>query len=278
MTDTNTIPQFAIIVGAMKSGTTYLFSLLEQHPEIVACKVKEPEYFVIDYYKNNGLEDYYKLWDFDHGKHKYALEASTSYTKMPQFANAAENIKSSGINAKIIYMMRHPIERIRSQIQISRCFDWEVFDDKGKISNNAIAISKYHYQISEYYKRFPADQILLLSFEMFVDKPRATLQQVCEFLEIDNSFNFRLKDGNKHDGIIYFYQDTEVVRKIFGIHSYNDYLSYITQSENTFKKRLLVKYLTKIGRLKPSQIKPVEDEIWEDIERLRIKFGFSISS
>lgn len=45
----NNIPQFAIIIGSMKSCTTYLFSLLAQHPEISVCNIKEPEFFVRDY-------------------------------------------------------------------------------------------------------------------------------------------------------------------------------------------------------------------------------------
>jgi len=103
---TKPIPQFAIIVGAMKSGTTYLFSLLEQHPEVAGCKIKEPEYFVKNDYDNNAIEKYFKLWNFDYAKHKIAIEASTSYTKAPYFTSPAERIKQSGINTKFIYIMR----------------------------------------------------------------------------------------------------------------------------------------------------------------------------
>jgi hypothetical protein len=34
------------IIGAMKSGTTFLWSLLASHPSIYLCRPKEPSYFV----------------------------------------------------------------------------------------------------------------------------------------------------------------------------------------------------------------------------------------
>ena len=48
---------FALIIGAMKSGTTSLFHLLAQHPEIAAASVKEPNYFSSD-------DVYSKGWDW----------------------------------------------------------------------------------------------------------------------------------------------------------------------------------------------------------------------
>ncbi len=42
------INNFALIIGAMKCGTTSLFSYLAQHPEISACQPKEPDFFSYD--------------------------------------------------------------------------------------------------------------------------------------------------------------------------------------------------------------------------------------
>lgn len=273
----NKIPQFALIIGSMKSGTTYLFSLLAQHPEISACNIKEPEFFIRDYPNHKDITSYYNLWDFNLKQHKVALEASTSYTKLPRFPNAAEIIKSSGINTKFIYMMRHPVERIRSQIQMSRCFDWKVFDDEGNIHKDTIAISKYHFQISEYLKRFSSDKILLLSFEEFTKDPNAIIKKVCEFLEIDTSFKFSLEEGGKHTSTIYLYQNTFVTNKLYGISSYEEYINYITRNKYTVKNKFLIWYLTKKSKLKSSQKKLIKQELKEDIEKLKLDFGFDIS-
>ena len=271
------IPQFAFIIGSMKSGTTYLFSLLEQHPEVSACTIKEPEYFVVDYYKNKSIDEYFELYNFNHDKHKVAVEASTSYTKRPQFANAAETIEESGINAKFIYLMRDPVKRIESQIAMSRCFGWEVFDKDNKIHSNAFSISKYHYQISEYYKRFPAENILLLSFEKFTSDPMPVLKQVCEFLNIDSSFRFQLKKGSVHKSTTYLYQNTAIVKNIFGIHSYQEYLDFLGHHKNSFKGRFLIWYLSKISKLSAMQKRCLKEKLQEDMHKLKKEFGFDIS-
>ena len=44
----NVPDNFSIIIGAMKSGTTSLFEVLAQHPEICGAKKKEIDYFVKD--------------------------------------------------------------------------------------------------------------------------------------------------------------------------------------------------------------------------------------
>ena len=186
----NSIPQFALIIGSMKSGTSSLFSLLAQHPEVSPCVTKEPEFFVRDEKFNEGMNSYFRLWDFESSTHKVALEASTSYTKTPNFINAAERIKATGINVKFIYMMRHPVERIKSQIQMSRIKGWKYFNDDGTIHKNPLSFSKYHMQISKYYELFSPEQILLLSLEQFKENPESTLIQICKFLDINSSFTF----------------------------------------------------------------------------------------
>jgi hypothetical protein len=198
--------KFAIIIGAMKSGTSAIFSILKQHPEICACKIKEPEFFVNVNYKIDNLDEYKQLWEFDFSRHKYALEASTSYTKMPSFANAAERIKNSGIEAKFIYIMRNPIDRIESQLKMSMAENWEAYDSAGRIYPHIISVSRYFYQIHEYFKRFPANDILLLSFEEYVLSPERTIQKVSEFLELDSAFRFHFEKIQKHDGLQYAYK------------------------------------------------------------------------
>ena len=85
-----TIPDdgFVIIVGAMKAGTTSLFDYLKAHPAICPAMMKEPEYFT--HYQHHGfrarginIKQYSDLWQFDPSQHRYALEASTGYTKVP---------------------------------------------------------------------------------------------------------------------------------------------------------------------------------------------------
>lgn len=197
--------KFAIIAGAMKSGTSAVYSLLVQHPQICPCQIKEPQFFNKRDYRPEKLSEYYRLWDFDPEKYHYALEASTSYTKIPQFPNAAERIKESGIPARFIYIMRDPLERINSQIRMSKVEGWEIRNKNGEIAPHIIFISKYYLQISEYFKRFPKEDILLLSFEEFVEYPSRVMSEVCRFLNLDEGFDFNFDLMDKFDGSYFIF-------------------------------------------------------------------------
>lgn len=191
------IRDFALIIGSMKCGTTSLFRHLENHPQIAACKIKEPNFFTSKENLEKGFDWYQSLWDYDVNTHKFAIEASVNYTKIPRLPNAAEKIRQiaddKAINFKFIYIIRNPIERIEShcthdlEAQWSKRFKHEI---RYGIPYPAVEISQYARQIDEYYKRFPKDSIMLLDFEDLKANPQSLLKMVCQFLEIDPSFNF----------------------------------------------------------------------------------------
>jgi hypothetical protein len=109
------------LIGAMKSGTTYLAKLLGAHPAIFICSPEESSYFV-DSAQLRKL--YPKMWDlgfwrserrylqlFENGRTAVLLgEASTDYTKHPLFTRIPERIHKFNPHARFIYETRDPIE------------------------------------------------------------------------------------------------------------------------------------------------------------------------
>lgn len=114
----------AFIVGAAKSGTTTLYYLLDQHPEVCTPAVKEPNYFSnldnnSDLVKpGNGPGDDSTVWTTDeksyHGlyrpkeEHKLKIDASVSYLYS---ATAAAQIAEYDPDSRIIIVLRNPVER-----------------------------------------------------------------------------------------------------------------------------------------------------------------------
>ncbi|MDJ0728268.1 MAG: sulfotransferase, partial [Prochloraceae cyanobacterium] len=190
------IDNFALIIGAMKCGTTSLFHYLAEHPEIAPCSKKEAFFFSASCW-DKGFDWYQSLWqNWNPRQHKIALEASVDYTRIPTYANAAERIFSLQDRAKFkfIYIMRNPIERIESQYTHGQAAGWEGIEKTSStttIDRDLIVPSLYAMQIKEYYKRFPAENILLLNFDDLKTNPRDLLQQVCNFLEIDPNYEFQ---------------------------------------------------------------------------------------
>ena len=111
---------YVIIIGAMKSGTTSLYSYLVQHPEICECRIKEPEYFT--QHQSHGVQEkkYEELWNFDETVHRYVLESSTGYTKYPLEKDIPAKISEYGIKPWFIYILRDPFERIESHFNAGR--------------------------------------------------------------------------------------------------------------------------------------------------------------
>ena len=52
------------LIGAMRAGSTTLYNYLKQHPEIFMSEVKEPYFFVAEYYRyllqNQNIVQCYK--------------------------------------------------------------------------------------------------------------------------------------------------------------------------------------------------------------------------
>jgi hypothetical protein len=78
---------YAIIIGSMKCGTSSLYSYLEGHPEICPAVGKEPEFFS----ENQAITVQVDNYSVNDSVHKYALEASTGYTKYPSEPYVAKN-------------------------------------------------------------------------------------------------------------------------------------------------------------------------------------------
>ena len=189
-----TINNFVLIIGAMKCGTTSLFNYLAEHPQIAPCKSKEPCFFSKNDNWKKGFEWYQQLWDWDSSKHKIALEASTSYTRIPSYLNAAERIAKVNSQFKFIYIMRDPLERIKSHYIYSKINRF--VETQGKTSEEInwriIEATKYYKQISEYYQRFPTENILLLNFNLLEQNPAYLLREICLFLDIDPEYQFKV--------------------------------------------------------------------------------------
>ena len=114
------IKNFALIIGSMKSGTSSLAAILSQHPQIVYSRRKEPSFFSKDENYRHGATYYQRNWpDFDANTHRYALDASTGYTKN-QTRKVAGRIRGYPADFKFIYILRDPVARILSQMRFQK--------------------------------------------------------------------------------------------------------------------------------------------------------------
>lgn len=198
---TRPIDRFVLIIGAMKSGTTFLDAHLRQHPQIAGnAASKEPNFFAFDSEYQRGLNYYLDQWDFDHRRHVYALESSTTYTQYPVYPDVPERIRAMDPDVRLIYILRHPVDRIESQLAHAVAYAWLSIDrESGRILagqrraqyRNALNYSRYAMQLDRYSEILPRTPILLLDFDRLRSQTEHVLKTVLNFLELED-FEFRI--------------------------------------------------------------------------------------
>lgn len=183
------LPDF-LIIGAAKSGTTTLYQYLEKHPQVYLSSNKEPNFFGMDEHYAKGLEWYSSL--FEGAKSSQICgEASTDYTKFPQFPESAERIYQVLPHIKLIYVMRHPVERAYSYyVHLGRGSKVkDKFEEHIKRTSVCLDGSQYMLQIDQYLKFFPKESFLFLLTNDLIEQPKQILGEVCRFLGIDDQID-----------------------------------------------------------------------------------------
>src|SRR5918996_3904116 len=100
-----------VVIGGLKCGTTSLHHYLNLHPAIHMSRPKELNFFVAELNWSLGTD-----WYASHFRADAAVrgESSPHYTNLPRFAGVAERISSVLPDAKLIYMVREPVDRALS--------------------------------------------------------------------------------------------------------------------------------------------------------------------
>jgi len=194
------MPNF-FIVGAPKAGTSSLYYYLNESPDVFISKIKEPHFFSSDYcklinFKNvKTRKDYLKLFE-NATKEKAVGEASVGYL---QATEAPGNISSTIPNAKIIIMLKDPVERFFSHYLMlvrSGSITQDFSEVLTKYLNESVSKDPYYYalvggsyyydKVRRYLRCFKNEQVKIIIFEEFIENTKQSLQSVFDFLNIDS--------------------------------------------------------------------------------------------
>ena len=281
------IENFLLIIGSMKCGTTSLFNHLAEHPEISGCKEKEPKFFTQEGSWKRGYDFYTGLWDYDSETCKYALEASTNYTKISRITNAADRIhqvqSEQNVRFKFIYIIRNPVDRIISHCTHDLEAKWSVKYKQPLVHGipyTAVETSKYAMQLEAYYNKFPREDILILSFDELKKNPKGLLKRVCEFAEIDPDFEFpeASRQHNPSKGKM----ATNALWPKFDRYIASPIISYLPSEKRLdamafVRKFFEVDKITKKVELTDVQYNFIMDELRDDLHKLKTEYGVDIS-
>jgi Sulfotransferase family len=182
-------PNF-FIIGAAKAATTSLSSMLSLHPEAGIVRGKEPHFLSFDHNFALGWARYLQLYSHCTGKRAVG-DASTSYSRIRYFPETVGRIGRHFPDAKIIYMVRHPLKRMESAYIEHLCTPGgQVFlsiNDAVRRQPMIVDSSRYWEVFDAYRKQLGETRIKIVWFEDYVANPAAVFREVCRFLEIDDA-------------------------------------------------------------------------------------------
>ena len=176
-----------IVIGAAKCGTTSLHEYLDEHPEIAMSREKELHFFVDRKNWSRGLEWYESQFD---ASAQVRGESSPGYSAYPLYRGVPERMAQTVPDAKLVYLVRDPVERIVSHYT-HRTVNWPEMGSLEEALADAhvrewlVTPSHYWLQLEQYLAHFPAEQILVVDS----DELRESLASVFAFVGVDPSFS-----------------------------------------------------------------------------------------
>jgi hypothetical protein len=177
-----------IVIGSMKCGTTSLHHYLDLHPEIQMSTPKELKFFVEELNWPRGVDWYARHFD---PAVPVRGESSPQYTTYPRWTGVPERMWSLVPDAKLIFTVRDPIERIVSHYLHMRAFGHERREMRLALSEEPAYVnrSRYWMQLEPFLEHYPRESIMVVSAEELAGRRQETMSRVFGFLGVDAGFD-----------------------------------------------------------------------------------------
>ena len=186
------LPTF-IIIGATRSGTTFLARSLGRHPDVFMTPRKELHFFDDHHAKGPGY--YERCFE---GAHQIAVgEATPNYLYDPE---AIRRMAQLIPQVRLVAILRDPVDRayshywmVRARRQEPLPFEEAVEREPERLQagpesrrrHSYLDRGKYLRQLQHVTRHFPRSSLHVAIFEDLVESPRTVLSAVCTFLGVD---------------------------------------------------------------------------------------------
>ncbi|MPQ95908.1 sulfotransferase domain-containing protein [Thioclava sp. JE_KL1] len=216
-----------LIIGAQKAGTTTLFNLLNEHPQLQGSEIKEIGHFSQDIDLGATQKDYENNFRSMSLRRRIFYEATPAYLARP---GVAAKIHDYYPSMKMICLLREPVSRAFSAYNmyarmLSNGYLERIWKAKGRPANNRIDALRnsqgktasfrnaleleldmmnlpsppvepslirrgfYLEQLEPFWKQFGEDNILIIGFSDLKKQKGAVLKNITNFLEIESFKN-----------------------------------------------------------------------------------------
>jgi hypothetical protein len=179
------------LIGAMKAGTTSLHNYLGSHPDIFMTAEKEPTHFVDRaqlrrHWPEKEVRGYWKEAKYARlfqsaRDEKIVGESSIGYALMPMFDGVAQRIKECCPDAKILYVVRHPLERAISHYwwEVNAAREATPIEKALHPESIYLKASDYAYQLADYMTYFRMENVKIVTTETLKRRPESVMSDIC---------------------------------------------------------------------------------------------------
>jgi hypothetical protein len=193
------LPEF-FVLGAQKAGTTTLHDLLSRHPDICLPRIKETHYFSDEQRFSRGLDWYFHQFQCKNQRSAIVGEIDPDYM---YFEHAPLRIRTVVERPKLIFILRHPLERAYSHylMSVRRGYENLSFLDALEAETKRLAsdcnqhainhqsyLSRglYSRQIALFKKTFPDSQYLFIKFDDMISQitGQNIFNEICLFIGV----------------------------------------------------------------------------------------------
>jgi len=187
-----------IVIGAQKCGTSGLHYYLGLHPEVSVSSPKELNFFIAERNWNRGVEWYRSHFD---ARAPVRVDASPNYTAYPQFDGVPERMAQVVPEAKLLYIVRDPLDRIAAH-WVHNYSKGRHTGELGKTIMNSkasyVSRSRYAMQLERFLPIYPLERILVLDQADLRSRRDETLRTLFRFAGADPDFSDRRFASERH--------------------------------------------------------------------------------
>ena len=178
-----------IVIGAERCGTTSLHRYLRSHPQVFMSEKKELDYFVAERNWRRGRRWYERQFETDA---PIRGESSPAYTAYPLYAGVPARLADLVPGAKLVYLVRDPVERAISALHLARALGIEHRPAAEALTglerNPYVARSRYATQLEQYLAHFPTEAVAVIDSGELRSGRSETMRRIFRFLGVDEGF------------------------------------------------------------------------------------------
>ena len=180
------------VVGAQKSGTTWLFECLDEHPEIYVPAGKELHYFCHEddcrfSTKHKGIGWYDAQFRPDQS-FKVSGELTTDYM---YYQYVVKDLFQLNDECKIVALLRNPVDRAYSAYWMWRRHNRNIpkFEDMIRCTDNSLLGRGFYYQqLKPFFETFGPDRVKVFIIKEIKQNPANFIAEIFSYLGVDSGF------------------------------------------------------------------------------------------